>query len=152
MKWSACILMLIVGCEISANGIAFQRPTTPNVRPVEPIPSVVDDQIGDDLWVLIIEDVGERAKLSEVQRAMLTGKNVRKFMFDHATKDGETNFRLLDKTTKLDGAWQGMVDRASPKPDRWPWIIIENGARLSKPLPETWVELKSDLDHFAGVK
>ena len=27
MRWSACILMLIVGCEISANGIAFQRST-----------------------------------------------------------------------------------------------------------------------------
>ena len=58
MRWSACILILMVGCEISANGIAFQRPTKPNVRPVDPIPSVVDDQIGEDLRVLIIEDVG----------------------------------------------------------------------------------------------
>jgi hypothetical protein len=152
MRWVACVVMLLVGCEISANGISFQQPTKPNVRPVDPIPSVVDDQIGEDLRVLIIEDVSQRANLSQVQRAMLTGKSVRKFMTDHATKDGETNFRLLDKTTRLDGNWQGMVDRAIPKPDRWPWLIIENGARLSKPLPETWSELKANLDHFAGVK
>jgi len=149
MKWIPCILMLIVGCEISANGISFQRPTRPIVQPV-PMPEV--DEIGDDLRVLIIEDVSQRANLSQVQRAMLTGKNVRKFMVDHATKDGETNFRLLDKTTRLDSNWQGMLDRSSPKPDRWPWLIIENGARLSKPLPESWIELKADLDHFAGVK
>jgi hypothetical protein len=141
--------MLIVGCEISANGISFQRPTRPIVQPV-PIPEV--EEIGDDLRVLIIEDVSQRANLSQVQRAMLTGKNVRKFMFDHATRDGETNFRLLDKTTRLDGNWQGMLDRSNPKPDRWPWLIIENGARLSKPLPESWSELKADLDHFGGVK
>jgi hypothetical protein len=141
--------MLIVGCEISANGISFQRPTRPIVQPV-PIPEV--EEIGDDLRVLIIEDVSQRANLSQVQRAMLTGKNVRKFMFDRATRDGETNFRLLDKTTRLDGNWQGMLDRSNPKPDRWPWLIIENGARASKPLPESWVELKADLDHFAGVK
>jgi hypothetical protein len=149
MRWLPYILMLIVGCEISANGISFQRPTRPIVQPV-PIPEV--EEIGDDLRVLIIEDVSQRANLSQVQRAMLTGKNVRKFMVDHATRDGETNFRLLDKTTRLDGNWQGMLDRASPKPDRWPWLIIENGARLSKPLPESWGELKADLDHFAGVK
>jgi hypothetical protein len=149
MKWIPCVLMLIVGCEISANGISFQQPTRPIVQPA-PIPQV--DEIGDDLRVLIIEDVSQRAGLSQVQRAMLTGKNVRKFMLDHATKDGETNFRLLDKTTRLDGNWQGMLDRSSPKPDRWPWLIIENGARLSKPLPESWIELKADLDHFAGVK
>ena len=149
MRWVACVLMLIVGCEISANGISFQRPTRPIVQPV-PMPEV--EEIGDDLRVLIIEDVSQRANLSQVQRAMLTGKNVRKFMFDHATRDGETNFRLLDKTTRLDGNWQGMLDRSDPKPDRWPWLIIENGARLSKPLPESWVELKADLDHFGGVK
>jgi hypothetical protein len=149
MKWLPCVLMLIVGCEISANGISFQRPTRPIVQPV-PIPEV--EEIGDDLRVLIIEDVSQRANLSQVQRAMLTGKNVRKFMFDHATRDGETNFRLLDKTTRLDGNWQGMLDRSNPKPDRWPWLIIENGARLSKPLPESWSELKADLDHFGGVK
>ena len=149
MKWLPCILVLMVGCEISANGISFQRPTRPIVQPA-PIPEV--KEIGDDLRVLIIEDVSQRANLSQVQRAMLTGKNVRKFMVDHATRDGETNFRLLDKTTRLDGNWQGMLDRSVPQPDRWPWIIIENGARLSKPLPESWVELKSDLDHFAGVK
>ena len=149
MRWLPCVLILIVGCEISANGISFHRPEKPIVQPV-PIPEV--EEIGDDLRVLIIEDVSQRAKLSQVQRAMLTGKNVRKFMVDHATRDGETNFRLLDKTTRLDGNWQGMLDRSSPKPDRWPWLIIENGARLSKPLPESWIELKSDLDHFAGVK
>ena len=149
MRWIACVLMLVVGCEISANGISFQRPKSPIVQPV-PIPEL--EEIGEDLRVLIIEDVSQRANLSQVQRAMLTGKSVRKFMTDHATKDGETNFRLLDKTTRLDGNWQGMLDRSSPKPDRLPWLIIENGARLSKPLPESWVELKSDLDHFAGVK
>ena len=149
MRWLPCVLMLIIGCEISANGISFQRPTRPIVQPV-PTPEV--EEIGDDLRVLIIEDVSQRASLSQVQRAMLTGKNVRKFMVDHATRDDETNFRLLDKTTRLDGNWQGMLDRSDPKPDRWPWLIIENGARLSKPLPESWVELKSDLDHFAGVK
>ena len=149
MRWVACVLMLIVGCEISANGISFQRPTRPIVQPV-PMPEV--DEIGEDLRVLIIEDVSQRANLSQVQRAMLTGKNVRKFMVDHATRGAETNFRLLDKTTRLDGNWQGMFDRSNPKPDRWPWLIIENGARLSKPLPESWVELKSDLDKFAGVK
>ncbi len=149
MRWLPCVLMLIIGCEISANGISFHRPTRPIVQPV-PIPEV--EEIGDDLRVLIVEDVSQRANLSQVQRAMLTGKNVRKFMLDHATRDGETNFRLLDKTTRLDGNWQGMLDRSSPKPDRWPWLIIENGARLSKPLPESWVELKADLDHFAGVK
>jgi len=149
MKWLPCVLMLIIGCEISANGISFQRPTRPIVQPV-PIPEA--EEIGDDLRVLIIEDVSQRANLSQVQRAMLTGKNVRKFMLDHATKDGETNFRMLDKTTRLDGNWQGMLDRSVPQPDRWPWIIIENGARLSKPLPESWAELKADLDHFAGVK
>jgi len=142
--------MLIVGCEISANGISFQRPARPIVQPVQPIREA--EEIGDDLRVLIIEDVSQRANLSQVQRAMLTGKNVRKFMFDHATRDGETNFRLLDKTTRLDGNWQGILDRSNPKPDRWPWLIIENGARLSKPLPESWIELKADLDHFAGVK
>ena len=141
--------MLIVGCEISANGISFQRPARPIVQPV-PIPEV--DEIGEDLRVLIIEDVSQRANLSQVQRAMLTGKSVRKFILDHATKNGEANFRLLDKTTRLEGNWQGMFDRATPKPDRWPWLIIENGSRLSTPLPESWVELKSDLDHFAGVK
>ena len=149
MRWSPCVLMLIVGCEISANGISFQRPKSPVVQPV-PIPEI--DEIGEDLRLLIIEDVSQRANLSQVQRAMLTGKNVRKFMADHATKHGETNFRLLDKTTRLDGNWQGMLDRSNPKPDRWPWLIIENGSRLSKPLPESWLELKSDLDHFAGVK
>ena len=149
MRWSACVLMLIVGCEISANGISFQRPKSPAVQPV-PMPEV--EEIGEDLRVLIIEDVSQRANLSQVQRAMLTGKSVRKFMIDYANKDRETNFRLLDKNTRLDGNWQGMLDRSSPKPDRWPWLIIENGARLSKPLPESWVELKSDLDHFAGVK
>lgn len=149
MRWLPCVLMLIIGCEISANGISFQRPTRPIVQPV-PIPEV--EEIGDDLRVLIIEDVSQRANLSQVQRAMLTGKNVRKFMADHATRDGETNFRLLDKTTRLDRNWQGMLDRSNPKPDRWPWLIIENGARLSKPLPESWIELKADLDHFAGVK
>jgi hypothetical protein len=141
--------MLIVGCEISANGISLQRPTRPIVQPV---PILKVDEIGDDLRVLIIEDVSQRASLSQVQRAMLTGKNVRKFMLDHATRDGQTNFRVLDKTTKLDGNWQGILDRSDPKPDRWPWLIIENGARLSKPLPESWIELKADLDHFAGVK
>ena len=149
MKWLPYILMLIIGCEISTNGISFQRPKRPIVQPV-PIPEV--EEIGDDLRVLIIEDVSQRANLSQVQRAMLTGKNVRKFMVDHATRDGETNFRLLDKTTRLDGNWQAMLDRSNPKPDRWPWLIIENGARLSKPLPESWVELKADLDHFGGVK
>jgi len=147
MRWLPCVLMLIIGCEISANGISFQRPTRPIVQPVPQV-----EEIGDDLRVLIIEDVSQRANLSQVQRAMLTGKNVRKFMADHATRDGETNFRLLDKTTRLDGNWQGILDRSSPKPDRWPWLIIENGARLSKPLPESWIELKSDLDHFAGVE
>ena len=149
MRWLPCVLMLITGCEISANGISFQRPARPIVQPV-PIPEV--EQIGDDLRVLIIEDVSQRGNLSQVQRAMLTGKNVRKFMVDHATRVGETNFRLLDKTTRLDGNWQGMLDRSDPKPDRWPWMIIENGARLSKPLPESWSQLKADLDHFAGVK
>jgi hypothetical protein len=149
MRWLLCVLMLIVGCEISANGISFDRPTRAIVQPV-PTPEV--EEIGDDLQVLIIEDVSQRANLSQVQRAMLTGKNVRKFMVDHATREGETNFRLLDKTTRLDGNWQRILDRSSPKPDRWPWLIIENGARLSKPLPESWVELKADLDHFAGVK
>ena len=140
--------LAVVGCTVSVNGITFHNPFPTITTPIK----VPDKKVTEhDFRCLIIEDVSAREKLSKTQLAMLTGKNVRDFLKEHCVEDSEGNpqFRIVDKETKLTGIWEEM----RPKADiGYPLIVLKNGeAYLSKRLPTDFAELQMDLEKYAGV-
>jgi hypothetical protein len=94
------------------------------------------------LRVLIVEETGERAKLSAGQREVIFGGTVRDYLRTHCVTDPQNPdgaFRIWDKDVNSAGDPDNVVWRSAmirPRPGPLPWVVISNGTTgYEGPLP-----------------
>lgn len=146
-----CVSML--GC----GGITFtERGIVINGRKnVQPVNPVVNPITTHEFRVLILEDAANRSKLTNVQSAMMFGKETRDFLNANCVKvDGNPERRWADGSPDglkaLTGVWADMAKNHPPT--SLPWLIMTNGAsEIGEPLPDTWDKLKAEFDTYAGI-
>ena len=88
--------------------------------------------------VLIIEERGDRGKLTAGQRAAILGKGVRDYLNEKCIKEGmQAAYWILDKDDDVSGLaehWQSAWKRQRKS---LPWLIVSNGSEgYEGPLPD----------------
>ncbi len=151
------LLLILSGCTISTEGIRIDWVKTTPVKPpviVNPTdPVVVPDNgkfIRDAMRVLIIED--QDVTEDPARQSMIDGKKYRDFLKAHCLKDSKGNpeFRIVDKTSDLNGVWADLEVKG--KPSAYPWVVLQNGDNLlSRELPHDPAEWFGLLEKYAGV-
>lgn len=143
-------------CVVTAGDVP-PGPVPPGPGPTptpDPTPSVAPIPI-DGLAVLIVEESGERTKLSKEQQSILAGKKVRDYLEAKCAKDphieGRKAYYILDPDTALTGIGKTWVDAMARKRGPLPWVVISNGKTgTEEPLPKTVAEMISLLEKFGG--
>lgn len=119
---------------------------SPVIGPPAPTPDL-------GLHVGIIEETGERDKLTSGQRAALLSTadgSVRDYCAKHCVQvNGAPEFRVVDKDASLDLETESMKRLLSRPHTSLPWLIVSNGKHGAEgPLPQTEEETLALLKRF----
>jgi hypothetical protein len=117
-------------------------PVPPGPTPPGPTPPAPAPIPKPGLRVLIVEETGERAKLTAGQREVIFGGTVRDYLRTHCATDPQNPdgaFRIWDKDVNSAGDPDNIIWRSAmirPRPGPLPWVVISNGTTgYEGPLP-----------------
>lgn len=132
-------------------GNAPQPP--PDTDPV-PVPPDTEPITTGKLYVAIIEEVGDRSKLSADQQAIFTAKEIRDYRDKACAKhpdDGTPEWKVVDKDLDPSKEPEWFKKAFAEQRSTLPWIVLSNGRQgYSGPLPASVKETLELLKKYGG--
>lgn len=132
-------------------------PTPPGPVPPGPTPPPATAPIaGPGLRMLIIEESGDRTKLTRGQVQAIGSATLRDYLRSKSKeKPGDMPYRIWDKDQDPAGddkEWQDAYNAAKARPDfSIPWLVISDGKTgESVPLPKTFTETFDKVKKYGG--